>query len=214
MQSLDELVNPKASAINKIRQWIEGAESECTVLEPSEARSRALLAVQMPTDSILGALAYETGGILVDRGWLRLLGGGNPNFARNLADWNAERAEDLCLVADDVVGGFFAINRGAFDADRDMYYWFPDRLAWERIGFDFEFFFRWLLFCDLDDFYQHLRWRNWASDVADHLSADQCFAFHPPLWTADASVTLSHRHVLSAAELYDLKLAARRRAGL
>ncbi|MFO7907424.1 MAG: DUF2625 family protein [Planctomycetota bacterium] len=212
MRSLDELVRPHASAINDIRQWIDAAANECTILPPSEARGRALLAVQVPTDSTLGAIAYETGGILVDRGWLRYLGGGHSRLSRNLAGWNADRGENLYLVADDAVGGFFAIDGGAFGTDRDMYYWAPDRLAWEPIGFEFDFFFRWSLSSALDDFYQHLRWPNWASDVAVHLSPDQCFGFEPPLWAEPGSVTSRKRHVLSAAELYDLKLAARKRA--
>lgn len=213
MQSLDQLVRPKASAIETIRQWIDKADNECTILPPSDARGRALLAVQVSTNCPLGAIAYETGGILVDRGWLRFLGGGHPRLSRNLADWNAARGDNLYLIADDVVGGFFAIDGGAFDSGREMYYWAPDRLAWEPIGFEFDSFFRWSLSDALVDFYQHLRWRNWPNDVAAHLSPDQCFAFEPPLWTEAGPVTSRKRHVLSAAELYDLKRAAGGAAG-
>ena len=69
----------------------------------------------------------------------------------------ADRVARAILVADDVIGGFFAINQGAFGADEDMYYWAPDRLQWEPIGFDFSFFFRWSLTGALADFYQHYR---------------------------------------------------------
>ena len=208
MRSADELICKHASAIDMVRRWVDGAETECRILPPSDQRERALVAGQVATDLPLGAIVYETGGVLVNREWLRFLGSGHTDLPRNLADWNASRGDGLCLIADDVVGGFFAVNSGAFGADPDMYYWAPDSLQWEPIGFDFEFFFRWSLTSALDDFYQHFQWSNWARDIADVLPTDHCFSFEPPLWNGEGAVTKSHRSTLPVADLYALKLAA------
>lgn len=208
MRSFDELFNAGDSAIETIRQWITEAESQCQILPPSDDRARALVAVQVPISSPLGAIAYETGGLLLDHGWLRYLGSGHPLLPRNLADWNDQRADGLCLVADDVVGGFFAVNVGAFGDEREMYYWAPDSLAWEPIGFDFDFFLRWSLTPALQDFYQHLRWPNWKDDLLDALTLDGCFVFEPPLWSPNGSVTSGKRRSVPVADAYALKLAA------
>lgn len=77
---------------------------------------------------------YGTGGILVDGGWLRMLGSGHPKLTRNIAMWNNGRSNGFCLVADDAVGGFFALNGGAFGDDLgSVYYLAPETLdgkAW------------------------------------------------------------------------------------
>ncbi len=213
MRTVDELISKDASAIDRIRNWVAKAETECRILpladkQSGDNRERALVAGQVATDLPLGAIAYETGGILVDSGWLRYLGCGHMDLPRNLADWNAGRADGVCLVADDVVGGFFAVNCGAHGDDADMYYWAPDSLKWEPIGFEFDFFFRWSLSSALGDFYQLLRWSNWASDIATALPTDHCFMFEPPLWTKQGSVDDGNRRTMPVADLFALKLAA------
>ena len=50
----------------------------------------------LPPRSPLGAVVYETGGILVDGGWLRILGSGNARLTRTLPGWNAGHGEG-CL---------------------------------------------------------------------------------------------------------------------
>jgi hypothetical protein len=37
----------------------------------------------------MGAIVYHTGGLLIDHGWLRILGGGgHPRTQRSLMSWN------------------------------------------------------------------------------------------------------------------------------
>jgi len=153
----------------------------------------------------MGALAYETGGILIDSGWLRFLGSGHPKLPRDLADWNKGRSHGFYLVADDAVGGFFAVNDGAFGEQRNVYYWAPDSLEWESLGFGFTEFFQWSLTSLLADFYQNLRWPTWLKDVAE-LPGDRCFNFSPFLWTEEGSVTGSHRRQVPVGEALDLKV--------
>ncbi len=65
----------------------------------------------------MGAVALETGGVLIDDGWVRELGGA-ADTSCNLALWNQRdgklRLPGALVVANDPVGGFFAINGGAF----------------------------------------------------------------------------------------------------
>ena len=145
MRSLEELTNTDDPAIDMIHRWVEDAENDCEILPPSGERDRVLLATRVTTHSTPGALAYETGGILIDSGWLRFLGSGQPKLTCNLADWNESWSHDFYLVADDAMGGFFAVNGGAFGEQRDVFYWAPDNLEWEPLGFGFTSFFRWAL---------------------------------------------------------------------
>ena len=146
MRSLDELLEENDPAIRQIEQWVADGENPCELLPPSSDRGKVLHKLQVTTHSTLGAVAYDTGGILVDHGWLRVLGSGHPKLPRNLTDSNRGRSEGFLLVADDAVGGFFAINGGALgDGVKNVHYWAPDGLEWEDLRFGFTDFLLWSL---------------------------------------------------------------------
>jgi len=121
VKTLQELINRDDPAWPLVRQWVAEATNPVEVLPPPDdaIREGALVVAQVTTRSPMGAIVYESGGILVDHGWLRILGSGHPRLPRSLANWNFERSfavsgerPSFLLVADDVVGGFFAIDAG------------------------------------------------------------------------------------------------------
>lgn len=208
MRPLEELLDRDEPAIDLIREWVAAADVACEILPPSETRADALVQTQVTTRSPLGAVVYETGGVLVDDGWLRILGSGHPRLPRTLPGWNADHPADGCyLVADDVVGGFFALNGGAFgESDRgDVYYWPPDTLEWEPMGAGYTEFFQWCLTPSLHDFYESLRWPGWRDEVGA-LPGDRCYSYFPFLWTAEGSVTRSHRGDVPVGEAFAVKV--------
>ena len=206
MRPLNELINAQDPGIEKIREWIGDAVNSWEVLPPSARREEVLLQTQVTTRSTMGAIAYETGGILIDGGWLRFLGSGHPKLPRTLPGWNHGRSSGFYLVADDAVGGFFAINGGAFGDDaNNMYYWAPDSLDWEPMKIGFTDFFVWALSEQSAQFYETLRWPSWREDLAG-LSGDSCFSFYPFLWTKEGALTTSHRAKVPIQEAFDLKV--------
>src|SRR5579864_8923428 len=94
LKTLQELINTADPAWPLVQQWIAEAKNPVEVLPPiSDAKREAsLLATQVTTRSPMGAVIYETGGILVDGGWLRILGSGNARLPRSVADWNFGRS--------------------------------------------------------------------------------------------------------------------------
>ena len=197
MTSVEQLINTDQPAILDIRKWVQRSENPCEILAPSSDRERVLLEVGVSTFALLGALAYETGGILIDHGWLRFLGSGSPKLPRNLADWNRGRCR-FCLVADDAIGGFFGRSGG------EVYYWAPEKFDWEPLGLGFTEFFRWSLTPALADFYRHLRWPTWREDVKE-LPGDRCYGFDPFLWTKEGTVEGSEKRLVLVSEAFDLK---------
>jgi hypothetical protein len=55
---------------------------------------QALLAIQVTTRSPMGAIAYGSGGLLVDHGWIRVLGGGHARLPRDIGSWNFPKNVD------------------------------------------------------------------------------------------------------------------------
>lgn len=187
MRVLTELIDTQDPGWPLVQTWIKKAKNNVRVLPRTAGKADdALLAAQVTTRSPMGALIYETGGILVDNGWLRILGSGSAELDRDLMGWNKGKQEGLLLVADDVLGGFFAINGGAFGQASlgKIYYLAPDSLEWEPLDFSYSDF---LVFCfsgNLDKFYDGMRWKGWQQEVAK-LDGNQGISCVPFLFTKE-----------------------------
>ncbi len=193
MKTLEELISHDDSAWLLIEEWMKNTSNEYEVLERNKERAeKELIKTQVTCHSTMGALIYETGGILIDKGWIRLLASGNPRLKRTLMDWNKNKTyRDLreipshLLVADDIVGGYFAINSGGIGTEiGNIYYLAPDTLRWEDLGCGYSDFVYWCLNGNLSLFYDNLRWNNWENDIQS-LNGDQVFSFYPFLWTEE-----------------------------
>ena len=150
--------------------------------------------------SYLGATVAHTGGITVDHGWLRLLGGGSGQLP-SLASVNAA-SSGLCIVGFDVLGGVFALDGGALgNGDGGTHYFAPDSLEWEDLEITHSQFVAAMLSDAIDRFYEPFRWDGWRDDVAA-LALDRGFSFYPPLFTAEGKDTgSSSRREVSMAEV-------------
>ena len=146
-----------------------------------------LLALQVTTKSPMGAIAYGSAGIFLDYGWLRILGaGGHPYLQRSLTSWNIDReSEGLLIIADDVLGGTFALNGGALAGPvGHTHYFSPDSLEWEELQCGYSQFLEWTTSAGaLEEFYESLRWEGWQDEVAA-VSGDQAISVYPYLFTA------------------------------
>lgn len=173
MKDLEQLLDAN-SAWTIIQTWFKSANNQYQILTKDvENAGKELVGMQLSTKTPLGAIIYETGGILIDNGWLRILGSGNEKLPRGLFEWNfgktfeasGERPFHL-LVADDVVGGYFAVNGGGLGEKVGMIYYFhPKKQKWESIGLNYSQFLGWALTADIDGFYHDLRWENWQADI-------------------------------------------------
>jgi Protein of unknown function DUF2625 len=84
MKPLHELINRDDPGWPLVQQWVVEATNPVEVLPPPNdaTRERALLDMQATTRSPMGAITYESGGIFVDHGWLRILGSGHSRLPR------------------------------------------------------------------------------------------------------------------------------------
>lgn len=217
VRSLEELVDVTDPSFPLIEAWVADASTDVIVLPVDRGAAEATLhALQVTTRSGLGGLAFHTGGILVDGGWLRVLGsGGSPRLGRSLASWNQigepqVRMPGAMLVGDDVLGGFFAIDGGAFgNRDGKVWYMAPDTLEWECMDVGHMDWLHWTLTGDLGAFYESMRWPGWEEAVAT-LTGEQVFVTYPPLWAEGATIADRRRSTVPLEELWHLQLDLRR----
>lgn len=211
-RSLDQLTAVEDPAWPIICKWIADAHQAVEVLSSEQAQAEAtLLALQVTTRSPLGAFALETGGILVDHGWPRLLGSGHAHLPDTLLTWNglAEPAmgpalEGGFVVAVDVFGGVFAVNGGGLGPDSGIHYFAPDSLRWEALECSHLAFVEWTLTGDLARFYATMRWPGWEWEVAA-LALAYGISIYPFLWAAGPPVATRSRRAVPLAELWSLE---------
>ena len=214
MRALHELIVTTDPAWPRVAQGIHDAKNHVEVLAADDVRRReSLLRLQITTRSPMGAIVFETGGLLVDHGWLRVLGSGHPRLPRSLPDWNAGRtwidqgaAPPLLLVADDVVGGFFAINGGGLAGRAgSVQYFAPDTLNWQDLELSYSAFLSFALSGDLERFYEASRWEGWREEI-DGLPGDQGLSVYPFLWAEGPPVAERSRRRVPIAELGAVQL--------
>ncbi|MGZ9583777.1 DUF2625 family protein [Paenibacillus marinisediminis] len=207
MKNISELIF-EDNAWTMIQDWIRDSQVNIRILENTKAEGEeALFNLQITNKSTMGAIALECGGIVVDHGWLYLLGSGNPEiFGSLLNNKHQSLLEEGFVVAHDVVGGIFAINTGGFDnSTRNIYYFAPDTLEWEDTGKGYTDFIYWVLYGDLNKYYESFRWSNWIEDVSV-LTRDQGISIFPYLWTEQGNdVENSHRKAISIKEIWGIQ---------
>lgn len=208
MRTLYDLIDEEEPAWPHVQQWIAEASVDVEVLplDDPKAGEEALLGAQVTTRSPMGAIAFNTAGILVDSGWLRILAAGqHPRFRRSLPSWNEGRSDGYYLVADDILGGYFAINGGALGDDAGkIYYYSPDSLGWEPCGLGYSDFIVWALSGKLNEFYEGFRWQGWESEVSQ-LTGDQVLGVYPFLWAEGPSIASRDRRPIDVSEHYSLQ---------
>lgn len=177
-----------------LKQGIRDAKNKVQVLPKDPARAdSALYRCQVTTHSSMGAIVYETGGLLINYGWIRVLGSGSEKLDRDLMGWNQGKTysrlgEQLpyLLIADDVLGGFYAINAGGLSNSGigKVFYLAPENLLWSPTELSYTEF---LFFCfsgDLEKYYDKFYWKNWKKDVKK-LNGNTGISCYPFLCTVE-----------------------------
>lgn len=223
MRSLEELINKKEPGWTLVKQWIDSAENKVQILAADTAKANdALYKTQVTTRSPMGAIVFMTGGLLIDNGWIRILGSGSEKLTRSLPYWNKGKTFkdfgdeiSFLLIADDALGGFFLLNGGGLGDDLGkVYYWAPDNLEYEPLDLTYTEFLDFCFNSNLDEFYEGYRWKNWQSDL-NKLKADEVFNYFPYLWTKEGNdINNVSRKAISVEEQYTLNIGFRKQLGL
>ncbi|MBS7231444.1 DUF2625 domain-containing protein [Flavobacterium psychroterrae] len=215
MKKAEELIDKKDPGWSIVQGWIKTAKNKVEVLPVDAVKAKdALYKTQVTTRSPMGAIVFMTGGLLIDDGWIRILGSGNSRFDRTLPDWNKGKSfqefgetPSFLLIADDAIGGFYLLNGGGLGSDLGkIYYFSPDNLEYEALDITYSEFLEFCFNNDLDKFYEGNRWNGWREEVSK-LKGDEVFNFYPFLWAAEGSdINKSSRKIIPVQEQYSLNI--------
>lgn len=213
MKALEALIDTQDSGWPLIQEWMADAKNRYQILpKTSQRANQELLDAQVSTRSIMGAVIYETGGIFINEGWIRVLGSGSRKLDRGIMSWNKGKSFQkygdrpaFLLVADDVVGGYFAINAGALGPNMGtIHYLAPDTLQWENLDVGYSDFLYWLLTGPIDTFYETFNWKNRDQDLAQ-VDGNHTISFVPFLWTNEGhDLEQTDKRIIPVEEHYTL----------
>lgn len=223
MRTIDELINNEEPGWPIVKKLIEKATNKVEVLTVDTNKAKdALFKTQVTTRSPMGAIIYMTGGILIDNGWIRILGSGNAKLNRNLPEWNKGKtfkeygqSPKYLLIADDAIGGFYMLNGGGLGTDLGkVYYFSPDNLEYEPLDLTYSEFLNFCFNNDLDKFYENNRWTNWKAEV-ENLDGNKVYNFYPYLWTKEGKdINKNSRKTVPIEEQFSLNIEFRKKLRL
>ena len=213
MRALADLLDQQEPALPLLQGWIDDASGNGASLLPPDEMLRAdtLVRLQVTTRSMLGAIAYETGGVSVADGLVRLLGSGGGRSLVRTAEVAGCPLDgsypDFIIVADDVLGGLFALNGGRFGANRqgEVFHLAADDAVWAPLGVGHTDFVAWCLTGDLAQFYGPLADLH-EFKALPRPAFDAVYSFYPFLWAQEAQKSRPSVRVISAEESLKLRL--------
>jgi hypothetical protein len=166
-----------------------------TLLNLSETKDgkETLDILQITSKSVLGSIVLNTSGIVLDN-WIRILGYDSESNRGILSynaigtDGNATKIDKMLIIADDVVGGVFALNAGKFSVGTgDVWYFAPDTLEWESLEMKYSEFIAWVAQGNIDEFYSSMRWSTWKKD-SKSVKFDEAILIYPFLWSNENTI--------------------------
>ena len=217
MRTLEQLIDISEPGWPLVAEWLSQAPVPIEILPvTSQKADQVLLDMQVTTRSPMGAIVHETGGLLFDNGWLRVLGSGHERLPRSLAEWNRallpvenQRLPGACLFADDVIGGFFALNGGAFEATPGhVQYFAPDTLDWEDTKMTYSEFLVWACSDELASFYEGFRWHLWQEQVRS-IGGESGLSIYPFLWAKGSTIADRSKKVVPLEEIWGVEMEIR-----
>ncbi|MFE3784666.1 DUF2625 family protein [Amycolatopsis sp. NPDC059090] len=202
MRDIAELVDVPDPSWPVLSNSFAASLVSCAVLPSDPERCRKTLhQLQVTARSPLGAIALNTGGILVHEGWVKVYGGsgGGPAGLPGMAEVNCfpESVEDGwqpaagLIIAHDVLGGEFVLNGmapgeyGRPGAPGGVIYFSPATLTWHDLEMGHSGWLRWLLEGGAASHYSDLMWPTWRTDLAG-LGLRDGISVYPFLWSAEA----------------------------
>ena len=170
---------------------------------------KSLNALQITSKSALGSIVLNTSGIVIDN-WIRILGH-DSNINRGILSYNligengiATKVDKMLIVADDVVGGLFALNFGKFpEGIGEVWYFAPDTLEWELLGMQYSEFIAWVAQGNINEFYSNMRWSTWKEDCKN-VKFNEAILIYPFLWSNEIELEKADKKIVSAEELIKL----------
>jgi hypothetical protein len=175
----------EVDAWDEIAVAIDAAPYPVRVLPGDVKRAAECLAfLEITTRSWLGAVVARSGGLLVDHGWLRVLGSGHDGLPD--VGEEADRERGGLVVAHDVLGGHFAWIPAEPGVRPTIHHYGADTVEWQDLEIGYADWLHAMLTGATTEFYASLRWPGWEAEV-EAVPVDRGIHAYPPPFTVEGA---------------------------
>ena len=179
------------------------------IINGQNKRDNILGTMGINENSTLGQIIINTSGITVDN-IIRVYANGNDLDSHNIYSYNLELEKILgnqkLIIADDIFGGLFAINNGAFqDGYGNIRYFAPDTLEWDNLDINYSEFIAWISSSNLNEFYSAFKWSDFYQDIKE-VKFNQGILIYPFLWSNECNIETADKKIVPFSELTTLNL--------
>lgn len=152
-----------------------------------------------------GLLITTSGGVVVN-GVVRLLGSNRAPEYRDITLWNVKfGSAGAVILGDDIFGGVFAVNTGAFsDKLGNIFYFAPDTLEWEDTELQLSGLFAWLKDGDMTGFYGQFSAEEYEKFRSMNVKFNEVLHILPPQWSAEFKTEPHDVRAIDVSEYYRL----------
>ena len=206
--------NTEPQKVHKIQMWndlknILNKSSINILINEKNEYGNILEKMGVNENSALGQIIIKTAGIIVEN-TIRVYANGNDLDMRNIYHFNLELEQYLgnqrLVIADDIFGGLFALNKEAFQSTKEeIWYFAPDTLEWENLEINYKEFIDWISRNSLNEFYSAFKWSDYYKDVKD-IKFNQGILVYPFLWSNECNIETAEKKIVPFSELITLNL--------
>lgn len=201
--------------IKAIKQEILSSKNNIELIENENHSDDLISLLQITERSTLGSIIKYTNGILIKDKFLRIFGSEESEWTDTIKKWNnfpqqikQEHLLSGCVIFGyDLIGGFFAINGGAFGENLGkVFYFAPDTLNWENLNMGHSEFISWCINGNVDKFYESFIWSN-AQDLINNTKIGQGISIYPFLWSKEGKdINATSKKIVPLKELWDINM--------
>ena len=198
------------------------SKNNIEVIDNPNPSDELLNILQISERSTLGTIIKYTNGILIKNKFLRLFGSEESEWTDSINNWNNFPGQDQkahipsgCIIFGyDLLGGFFAINGGAFGQELGkVFYFAPDTLNWENLEMGHSDFIAWSISGNVDKFYESFMWSE-AQEMINKTKKGQGISVYPFLWSIEGKdIKNNNKTIVPLKEIWELSIEMKEKTG-
>ncbi len=190
---------------NKLKVMFENASNSVLIKENIESNTKILDCVNIDYDSFMGQLILNISNISIN-GYFRVLSGDEKDIL-NIFEFNkqldAELYEGKLVIAYDIWGGLFAVEKYNINDNSNLWYFAPDQLEWEEMEITYLDFLLWVCDEDFNMFHSSFTWAGMESEICD-IKEYQGVLVYPYLWSQECDIETASKKFISILEIIQL----------
>ncbi len=190
---------------NKLKAMFGNASNNVQIKENIDLNAKILDSVNIDVNSFMGQVMMNISNMCIN-GYFRMLTGDEKD-ALNISEFNKQLNEECTegklVIAYDIWGGLFAVDKRNINDKSNLWYFAPDQLEWEDMEVTYLDFLVWVCDEDFNMFHSSFTWAGMELEIRD-IKDQQGVLVYPYLWSQECDIETASKKFVSILEIIRL----------